>query len=61
MTDEQLIMDVQKGDRRILPNRLPHIPDKVYDVMAKCWIYDRTRRSAVYNQLLDYYTLSYEC
>ena len=64
MTDEQLIMDVQKGDKRILPNRPPHIPDKVYDAMAKCWIYDPTQRpdfGTVYNQLLDYYTLSYEC
>ena len=64
MTDEQLIMGVQKGDRKILPNRPPHIPDKVYDIMAKCWIYNPTLRpdfGTVYNQLLDYYTLSYEC
>ena len=63
MTDEQLIMGVQKGERRIFPNRPPHIPDKVYDVMAKCWIYDPTLRpdfGTVYNQLLNYYTFSYE-
>ena len=60
MTDEQLINDVQKGDIRILPNRPPHIPDKAYDVMAKCWIYNPIQRpdfKIVYNQLLDYYTL----
>ena len=64
MTDEQLIMGVQRGDRGILPNRPPHIPDKVYDVMAKCWTYNPTQRldfGTVYNQLLDYYTISYEC
>ena len=62
MTDEQLIMGVQRGDRGILPNRPPHIPDKVYDVMAKCWTYNPTQRpdfGTAYNQLLDYYTLNY--
>ena len=64
MTDEQLIMSVQRGDRGILPNQPPHIPDKVYDdVMAKCWTYNPTERpdfGTVYNQLLDYYMLSDE-
>ena len=64
MTDEQLIMSVQRGDTGILPNRPPHIPDKVYDdVMAKCWTYNPTERpdfGTVYNQLLDYYMLSDE-
>ena len=63
MTDEQLIKEVQKGHKRILLKRPLFIPDKVYDVMVKCWIYSPAQRpdfGTLYNELLDYYTLSCE-
>ena len=63
MTDEQLITDVQKGRRRILLKRPPYIPDKVYNVMVNCWIYNPTQRpdfGSLYDQLLEDYKLNCE-
>ena len=61
MTDEQLIIDVQKG-HRVLLKRPPHIPDEVYNVMVNCWIYHPTQRpdfESLYDQLLKHYKLNY--
>ena len=60
MTDEQLITDVQKG-RRVLLKQPPDTPDKVYDVMVNCWIYNPTQRpdfESLYDQLLENYKLN---
>ena len=61
MTDEELINDVQKAHKRILLKRPPFIPDRVYDVMTKCWIYSSRQRldfGTMYNELLDYYMVT---
>ena len=61
MSDEQLIIDVQKGRNRTLLKRPPGTPNEVYYVMADCWLYDSKKRpdfESVYNQLLDFYLQS---
>ena len=58
MTDEQLLIDVQKGRNRILLKRPPSIPDEFYYAMADCWLYDSKKRpdfESVYNRLFDFY------
>ena len=58
MTDEQLIIDVQKGRNRTLLKRPRSIPDEVYYAMADCWLYDSKKRpdfELVYDQLFDVY------
>jgi len=42
--DQDIIKDAVRGkDRQLLESPL-HCPDKVYDVMLKCWEYDNERR-----------------
>ena len=58
MTDELLLIDVQKGRNRTLLKRPPSIPDEVYYVMTTCWLYDSKQRpdfELVYNRLFDFY------
>ena len=61
MSDEQLIIDVQKGCNRTLLKRPPGTPNEVYYVMADCWLYNSKKRpdfESVYNQLLNFYLQS---
>ena len=58
MTDEMLLIDVQKGRNRTLLKRPPSVPDEVYYVMTTCWLYDSKKRpdfETIYDQLYDFY------
>ena len=59
ITDEELIIDVQKGHKKTtMLKRPPFIPDKVHNVMTSCWKYNPIQRpdfETLYNQLFDYY------
>ena len=58
MTDEQFIINVQKGCNRTLLKQPPFIPDEFFRVMTECWLYDSKKRpdfESVYNQLFDFY------
>ena len=58
MTDEMLLIDVQKGRNRTLLKRPPSVPDEVYYIMTTCWLYDSKNRpdfESIYDQLYDFY------
>lgn len=59
MTDEELIGDAMKGDRRQRPPRPAIVPDTIYDVMLRCWVHDPFMRGdfeEVYSRLFLAYT-----
>ena len=59
MTDEEVIADAIRGpDRKLLP-RPDLCPQKVYDVMLRCWTHDPLIRASfgeIYSQLFLIYT-----
>ena len=64
MTDEEVIADAIRGpDRKLLP-RPDLCPQKVYDVMLRCWTHDPLIRASfgdIYSQLFLIYTKPMEC
>jgi hypothetical protein len=59
LTDEELIADAMKGDRRQRPARPAIVPDAIYDVMLRCWVHDPFMRGdfeEVYSRLFLAYT-----
>lgn len=58
-SDEQLIADAMKGDRRQRPARPAIVPNAIYDVMLRCWVHDPFMRGdfeEVYSRLFLAYT-----
>ena len=58
MTDEELIIDVQKERNRTIPKRPLYIPNEVNNVMNACWMYNSHQRpdfESIYNRLFDFY------
>ena len=58
-SDEELIADAMKGDRRQRPAWPAIVPDAIYDVMLRCWVHDPFMRGdfeEVYSRLFLAYT-----
>ena len=59
MTDEELIEDTMKADKRKLLARPETCPKKVYNVMLRCWLHEPMMRAdfeEVYSRLFLVYT-----
>lgn len=59
MTDEELISDTMKGDKRKRPEKPYIVPNAIYDVMLRCWVHDPFMRGdfeEIYSRLFLAYT-----
>ena len=59
MSDEELIADAMKAERRQRPSRPTIVPNTIYDVMLRCWVHDPFMRGdfeEVYSRLFLAYT-----
>ena len=59
MTDEELINDAIKGEKRMLLSKPKACPSEVYDVMLRCWVHDLLIRAdfeEIYSRLFLLYT-----
>ena len=59
MSDEELIADAMKAERRQRPSRPAVVPNTIYDVMLRCWVHDPFMRGdfeEVYSRLFLAYT-----
>ena len=58
-SDEELIADAMKGERRQFPSRPAIVSNSIYDVMLRCWVHDPFMRGdfeEVYSRLFLAYT-----